>query len=432
MASLPSNRSDATSVVRTLRDAGHVAYFAGGCVRDELLGLEPKDYDVATDAPPDVVRKVFRNTQAVGAAFGVVLVRVGNSQIEVATFRTDGKYEDGRRPESVHFTTAEEDAKRRDFTINGMFLDPLTREVIDYVGGQNDLAAKTLRAIGIADERFAEDHLRMLRAVRFASKFSLTEQADTEAAIKRHAPLLARISPERIADELRRMLTARERDVALHHLQRLGLLNVILRFLPEQSPEISTGNFRVLPAISQMRGVEPVSFSLALAAVTLEYRLQTRGEAALVELTSPTAVTHTKAAMRKALKISNDEERALGGILSFGELIASEAPTVAQLKRFLAKPFADDARVLMRAIGSLAVRHEKALARLSTTEFAPEPFVTGDDLAAAGLRPGPMFRRILDAVYDAQLEDRVTSKVDALRMAMGMNDGQNDQRDVVN
>src|SRR5690606_33461140 len=160
-------REFATGIVRRLRDAGHVAYFAGGCVRDELLGLTPKDYDVATDAPPAIVRKLFHNTQAVGAAFGVVLVRIGTSQIEVATFRTDGKYEDGRRPESVQFTTAEEDAKRRDFTINGMFLDPLTGQVIDYVGGQTDLTAKVLRAIGKPDERFAEDHLRMLRAVRF-------------------------------------------------------------------------------------------------------------------------------------------------------------------------------------------------------------------------------------------------------------------------
>src|SRR5688500_12446804 len=163
-----ASREDALAVVRRLRDAGHVAYFAGGCVRDMLLGLEPKDYDVATDAPPDRVRQLFSNTQAVGAAFGVILVRQRKSQIEVATFRTDLKYVDGRRPEGVVFTTAEEDAKRRDFTINGMFFDPVEEKVIDYVGGQEDLQNKLLRAIGEPNHRFEEDHLRLLRAVRFA------------------------------------------------------------------------------------------------------------------------------------------------------------------------------------------------------------------------------------------------------------------------
>src|SRR5687768_567649 len=164
-----STREDALAVVRRLRDAGHVAYFAGGCVRDLLLGLEPKDYDVATDAPPERVRSLFNRTQAVGAAFGVILVRQRDSQVEVATFRSDGRYDDGRRPTGVRFTTAEEDARRRDFTINGLFLDPLDGDkVIDFVGGQEDLKAGRLRAIGDPDARFAEDHLRLLRAVRFA------------------------------------------------------------------------------------------------------------------------------------------------------------------------------------------------------------------------------------------------------------------------
>src|SRR5436190_19432304 len=149
----PSHRDDALAVVRRLREAGHIAYFAGGCVRDQLLGLEPKDYDIATNARPDRVRQLFSNTQAVGAAFGVILVRHRKSQIEVATFRTDLKYVDGRRPEGVVFTTAEEDAKRRDFTINGLFYDPIEDRVIDYVGGQEDLEKNVLRAIGNPDER---------------------------------------------------------------------------------------------------------------------------------------------------------------------------------------------------------------------------------------------------------------------------------------
>src|SRR5688572_18826647 len=169
-----ATREDALAVVRRLRDAGHVAYFAGGCVRDQLLGLEPKDYDVATDAPPDRVRQLFSNTQAVGAAFGVILVRHRKSQTEVATFRTDLKYVDGRRPEGVVFTTAEEDARRRDFTINGMFYDPVEDKVIDYVEGQADLQNRVLRAIGDPEHRIDEDRLRMLRAVRFAARFGLT------------------------------------------------------------------------------------------------------------------------------------------------------------------------------------------------------------------------------------------------------------------
>ena len=164
---------DALAVVQRLREAGHVAYFAGGCVRDMLLGLTPKDYDIATDAPPVRVRELFKNTQAVGAAFGVILVRQAKSVIEVATFRADLKYVDGRRPEGVVFTTAEEDAKRRDFTINGMFFDPVENKVIDYVGGQADLKNRVLRAIGEANHRFEEDHLRLLRAVRFAARFGL-------------------------------------------------------------------------------------------------------------------------------------------------------------------------------------------------------------------------------------------------------------------
>src|SRR5256714_13973688 len=160
----PCHREDAVQVVQALRAAGPVAYFAGGCVRDLLLGHEPKDYDVATDAHPPQVRSLFKNTQAVGQAFGVILVRVGRSVVEVATFRTDGKYLDGRRPSEVQFTTAEEDARRRDFTINGLFYDPVADRVIDYVGGQEDLKSKTLRAIGDAGARFEEDHLRLLRA----------------------------------------------------------------------------------------------------------------------------------------------------------------------------------------------------------------------------------------------------------------------------
>src|SRR5688572_30028855 len=224
-----STRQDALAVVQRLRGAGHVAYFAGGCVRDLLLGLEPKDYDVATDAPPDRVRELFKRTQAVGQAFGVILVRVGRSQVEVATFRAEGKYLDGRRPSEVRFTTAEEDAKRRDFTINGLFLDPVTDEVIDYVGGQEDLKNNVLRAIGDPRVRFEEDYLRLLRAVRFVARFNMNLDPETAKAIRAGAANLKAISPERVADELRLMLTPATRKVAWPNLENYGLAQVIFR-----------------------------------------------------------------------------------------------------------------------------------------------------------------------------------------------------------
>jgi len=259
----PCSYEDAREVLLRLRAAGHVAYFAGGCVRDLLLGKRPKDWDVATDAPPARVREIFRNTQAVGAAFGVILVREGRSTVEVATFRTEGVYSDGRRPDEVAFTDAEHDARRRDFTMNGLFLDPENKAeggrqkaegnaerstsnaqrptfnvqtewgtVIDYVGGVADLRAGVVRAIGEASRRFGEDHLRLLRAVRFAARLGFMVQGETERAIVEHATKLKGISPERIAEELRMMLTPASRGRAWAMLWGYGLLDVVFRFLP--------------------------------------------------------------------------------------------------------------------------------------------------------------------------------------------------------
>jgi poly(A) polymerase len=427
MAAPPSSssaRDDAIAIVRRLREAGHVAYFAGGCVRDELLGHPPKDYDVATDAPPDKVRSLFRNTQAVGAAFGVILIRTRTGQVEVATFRSDGPYDDGRRPSAVTFATAQMDAQRRDFTINGLFLDPLNGEVIDFVGGRADLASRTLRAIGQADERFAEDHLRMLRAVRFAARFGLQIDPPTAAAIVRHAQSLKRISPERIADELRLMLTAATRKAAFQLLEDFGLLNVILRFLPEQPTDRPVDTFTFFPLLDDP--AKPMSFGLALAAISLGYRMRHAARPDPVALTEPASIKQTTAALRQALKLSNEEESAVVGALGFGALLQGGPPTIATIKRFLAKPSADDARRLMRAIAergfyaTLIASTEERLERLSREEIAPPPFITGDDLMKLGLRPGPQFKIILDRVYDAQLENTVHSSTEALAMAREM------------
>jgi poly(A) polymerase len=416
-----SDRDDAIAVVRRLREAGHVAYFAGGCVRDELLGLRPGDYDVATDAPPQRVQELFRNAQAVGAAFGVILVRRGGSQVEVATFRADLAYRDGRRPEGIRFTTAEEDAKRRDFTINGLFLDPLTGEVIDYVGGRADLEAKVLRAIGNPDERFAEDHLRLLRAVRFAARFDLSVDPATDDAIARHAPHLARISPERIAEELRLMLMPPTRARAWTMLRRYALDAVIFRFLrlPDAPahPDVAAGRPTLFDRVA---AGSPVPFGLALAAAAVDRVLATLSD--LSGWPDVSARQSVKAA-RQALRISNDESDEMEGTLhGLAQLIGDAAPTVARLKRFLARPTAPLTRALLAALpAELAANRaelEQRLTELERTDYAPPPLITGDDLTAAGLAPGPLFKRVLDAVYDAQLEDRVKSKQEALRMAL--------------
>jgi poly(A) polymerase len=437
-----SDRDDALAVVRRLREAGHVAYFAGGCVRDELLGLRPQDYDVATDAPPDRVRELFRNAQAVGAAFGVILVRRGGSQVEVATFRADLAYRDGRRPEGVRFTTAEEDARRRDFTINGLFLDPLTGDVIDFVGGRADLQAKVLRAIGNPDERFAEDHLRLLRAVRFATRFRLKTDPRTDQAIRRHAAHLARISPERIAEELRAMLAPPTRTLAWALLEDYGLAAVIFRFLklPWELPAIPPPTAAHIASYFSYLTQDEVPFGTALAAAALDYVTRRVAFAPrppvpqLHHLLERPVVLQMVRALRQALRVSNDEEDDMQGTLDGLSMILrprDELPTVATLKRFLARRTAPLSRALLETLAEYykgpyeAHYHEKpwqalrnTLSELEKTDYAPPPLITGDDLTAAGLKPGPVFKRVLDEVYDAQLEGRVTSKDDALRMAL--------------
>ncbi|RYD46116.1 MAG: CCA tRNA nucleotidyltransferase, partial [Verrucomicrobiaceae bacterium] len=208
---MPDARSTAVALAKRLKDEGHIAYFAGGCVRDRLLGKMPKDYDIATSAIPEQVLKLFPGSNEVGAHFGVVIAKSHGHHVEIATFRTDGSYRDGRRPETVSFSTPQEDSQRRDFTINGLFEDPETGEVIDFVGGQADLAAGILRAIGDPTARFAEDSLRLMRAVRFAVTLGFEIEPGTWAAMCEHADGLARISPERIRDEFSRMIVLPKR-----------------------------------------------------------------------------------------------------------------------------------------------------------------------------------------------------------------------------
>lgn len=418
-------RDDAAAVLARLRDAGHTAYFAGGCVRDLLLGYEPKDYDVATDATPKRVRELFSHTQAVGAAFGVMLVHHAHSVVEVVTFRSEGKYLDGRRPSEVSFSTPEADAQRRDFTINGLFLDPLDNDrIIDLVGGQADIAARRLRAIGNPAERFAEDHLRLLRAVRFASRFSLEIDPATADAMLASAHSLKAISPERIAEELRLMWTPLTRTTAWPLLWRFKLVDVIFRFLPLPV------DVEFAPARSIFLTIspgQPISFGLALAAAAIDAQLQSRASADFRYLLEHPQARHATQSLNKALRLSNEESDEMRQCLEgLDPLLQDEPPPVAKLKRFLARPTAWQSRAILdvfAALGHFAPRIAWLRSRfgeLETTDYAPTPLLTGDDLTAAGLPPGPIFKKILEAVYDAQLEGRITSRAEALATGLQM------------
>jgi poly(A) polymerase len=406
-------------VVETLRGAGFVAYFAGGCVRDRLLGIAPKDVDVATNAPPQKVRELFKKTQAVGQMFGVILVRIGRDQIEVATFRTDGKYEDGRHPTAVTFSNAEEDAKRRDFTINGLFYDPMSDRVIDHVGGRADLEARVLRAIGDAQQRFAEDHLRMLRAIRFAARFDLTIDPLTAEAIRRDAHLLPRISGERIADELRRMLPTPTRRKAVAEMWGNDLVGHVLAVKLHNVP------LREEKSLTLALPETQVTFATALLCLAIDVRWHAGGcKHDILGNLAPTETSKIVSGLRKVLKLSNDEADEMTTIarLAHTLLNAREWP-VAMVKRTLANRNAGSMRLLLPAIARTGVAGERIgqiearLDEFRDVVCSPTPLLTGDHLVAAGYTPGPGFKRVLDEVFDAQLEDRITSHEAAMRLA---------------
>jgi poly(A) polymerase len=343
--------------------------------------------------------------------------------VEVATFRTEFDYQDGRRPSHVRFATAEEDAQRRDFTINGLFIDPIESKVIDFVGGQEDLKAKRLRAIGEASHRFSEDHLRLLRGVRFAARFNLEIEEKTAEAIRAHAPLLKRISPERIADELRRMLTGPSRNAAWRLLWDFALIDTICRFLPPvEGVDFDERRcpFLHLPEVPQ------ISFGLALAAGSLCYRCHaTPVTSDIRPLLQHGEVVHIVRAMRQALRISNDETDQLQGSLEGAGMMLEEPLRPAKYKRFLARPTSSDSSLLLESLAAINQHRQHitqtvlpTLDSLHGTIFAPEPLITGDDLKELGMNPGPAFRRILEQVYDAQLEGQITDRPAAKALAL--------------
>lgn len=412
MSTADPKRDFAVEVVQRLHDEGFRALWAGGCVRDFLMGRVPKDYDVATDARPDTVRRLFglRRTLAVGASFGVIVV-VGSQKsgnVEVATFRTDGPYVKGRRPGHVVFSTPEEDAQRRDFTINGMFYDPIAEKVYDYVGGEKDLAAGILRAIGNPANRMSEDKLRMLRAVRFTATLEFALEAATADAVRAQAREIRVVSAERITQELRKMLVDSHRRRATELARQLGLLAEIL---PELAPALSPGlsdkaSSEWTHALSRLQLLNEPDFELATAALLL---------------TLPDAGTAAHA-ICKRLRMSNEEIETIGWLLQHvAEILASQTKSLAQLKRLLAHPSALDLLELAR-VDALArdgdlspVMHCEELLRQTPHErLDPPPLLSGGDLIALGLEPGKLFRQILDAVRDAQLNEEISTKDEAM------------------
>lgn len=400
-------RAFACEVVQQLRAAGYQALWAGGCVRDALLNLEPKDYDIATSATPEEVRSVFgkRRTIPVGVSFGVITVLgpKDSGQIEVATFRTDGHYTDGRRPDSVEFATPELDASRRDFTINGLFFDPTTDEVLDYVGGQADIKAGLVRAIGDPVQRITEDKLRMLRAIRFAARFDFAIEPATQAAIVRLAGDITQVSGERIGAEMQAMLVHPSRRQALQLLRELKLEQLVL---PEFAASSEPSRSESLAATSRLQ--QP-SFSLALATVLRN----------CIHKENPSAKV---AKIAKRWKLSNrDSERVKWLLENLPTALAALQTSWPQLQRLLVHEGGHELVDLVEAVaGSTApaTKHLRDKQLLPVHELDPPPLVTGADLIAAGLTPGPGFREWLETIRDAQLEGQIVTRDQALSLAL--------------
>lgn len=433
----------AAKIVRRLRAAGHSAYFNGGCVRDMVRGVEPHDYDIATSARPEEVQRLFAKTIPVGAQFGVVIVVEGEHQFEVATFRSDAAYVDGRRPSSVRYGTPEEDAQRRDFTINAMFFDPVANELIDFVGGRQDIERRVVRTVGEPRARFSEDKLRMLRCVRFAANLGYRVDSATMAAVKEMAGQINVVSAERIRDELVKTFTRANAGRGLDLLDESGLLG------------------QILPEVAAMKGVEqPPEFHPEGDVFThVKLMLDLMGETARSESAPyhdpvvlafaillhdvgkpPTFVRapdrirfneHDRVGAEMAekilrrLKFSNDEIAKI--VLCVAEHMRFQFVTEmrpAKVKRILQREtFADelelhriDCLASHRNLENYEFLKAKA-AELPPEVIKPAPLLTGHDLLALGLTPGPAVGQILREAEELQLEERLRSREEALAWA---------------
>jgi len=444
-----SSKDKATEIVRTLRQHGHQAYLVGGCVRDLLLGREPADYDVATDATPGEVMRIFPRTWAVGAQFGVVLVPVEGEQqvlraqntraqddnqnrvVEVATFRSDGLYTDGRHPEQVTYTRdPKEDVQRRDFTINGLLLDPLNNEVRDHVGGRADLSAGIIRTIGQPERRFAEDKLRMLRAVRFAARFGYQIDPATLAAICALRSEIHQVSRERVRDELAKMLTEGHARRAFELLDQTGLLKEVLPEVDrmhgvEQPPQFHPEGDVWVHTLLLLEGL-PAKASLTLAMGGL---LHDVGKPPTFRV-APDRIRfdgHVEVGVKMAEQIchrlrfsSHDTEQIARLVANHMRFADAKEMRPSTLKRFFRLPRFEEHLELHR-LDCLASHRDlslynfvrEQLAQMPAEQIRPQPLLSGDDLIAMGYTPGPQFKPILAAVEDAQLEGRLQDTDDA-------------------
>ncbi|MHB1033148.1 MAG: CCA tRNA nucleotidyltransferase [Pirellulales bacterium] len=410
LVSPSEHRKFALDVLETLRRRGFEAYWAGGCVRDKWLGREPKDYDVATNATPEQVRAVFgrRRTLAIGVAFGVIVVLGPKAagQIEVTTFRCDAVYSDGRHPDAVVYSTAEMDARRRDFTINGLFYDPVAEQVIDFVGGVEDLNRRVVRAIGEPRERFAEDKLRMLRAVRFTATLDFALDESTGAAVREMAREIHAVSPERIAQEIRLMLVDSHRAGAMDLLRQTGLLEPVLPEVAAGPPEAWEHALRVLDRLR-----EP-SFPLALAAL-----LQAFAESC------PAPRRNLVEVVADRWRLSNKESDRASWLVEHRAALrdASQIPWP-RLQPLLVSEGIEDLLALGEAIalagaGEMAdVEYCRRRLELPGEKLNPPPLLTGDDLVAHGIPPGKVFKGLLQTVRDAQLEETIGTREEALTL----------------
>lgn len=422
----------ARKIVSRLHAAGHEAYFAGGCVRDRLLGLEPHDFDVATSAHPEQVAALFPRTVPVGAQFGVMLVVEGGEEYQVATFRSDGAYIDGRRPEGVVFTTAEGDAQRRDFTINGLFYDPLADRVLDFVGGREDLDRHLIRVIGNAPARFDEDRLRLLRGIRFAATLGFTIDPETWQALQARVSTIHEVSAERIRDELSKIFLSPQRLRGFDLLDESGLLRELLPELTalkgcDQPPEFHPeGDVFVHTRLMLSLLPEQVSLPLVLSVLFHDLgKLKTRtvDETGRIRFNGHETVSsrETEKIMRR-LRYSNDEItatiEAVQNHMAFKDV---QKMRVARLKRFMARPTFPDELELHRVdcLGSHGMLDNHAFLREKAEEFANEPLVpaalvTGRDLIAQGWKPGPCFKDVLEDIHNRQIEGQLSTREEAL------------------
>ena len=423
----------ARAIVEKLRTKGFEALYAGGCVRDRLLGAEPHDYDVATSARPEQVEALFPRTVPVGAQFGVILVLEGDAEIQVATFRGDGVYHDGRHPESVHYTDAKGDALRRDFTINGLFYDPLKNEVLDFVQGRNDLEKHLIRAIGNSEERFSEDKLRLLRAIRFATTLGFTIDPETWVAVLKWAPEIHAVSAERIREEFCKILLSPNRLHGFDLLDQSGLLRMILPEMEQLKGCDQPADFHpegdVFVHTRLMLSLLPEKVSLPLVLTVLFHDLgkpATRvvDETGRIRFNGHEGVsTEMSLRIMQRLRFSNE---VIDAVLPAVRLHMSfkDVPNmrIATLKRMMARPTFDDELELHRVdcLGSHGMLDNHALLIAKREEFSkepliPSPLLSGDDLITLGWKPGPKFAEILQSVQTLQLEGKLTSRDEALR-----------------